>query len=34
VRSRIEAENGQAAAAVRDYRRARSLNPLSSLFER
>lgn len=34
VLSRIEAEDGQAAAAVRDYREARSLNPLSSLFDR
>jgi hypothetical protein len=34
VLSRIEAENGEAAAAVRDYREARSLNPRSSLFQR
>jgi hypothetical protein len=34
VLSRIEAENGEAAAAVRDYRQARSLNRLSSLFDR
>jgi O-Antigen ligase len=34
VLSRIEAERGQAAAAVRAYRRARSLNPRSPLFER
>lgn len=34
VLSRIEAERGRADAAVRDYRRARSLNPRSSLFER
>jgi hypothetical protein len=34
VRSRIEAENGEAAQAVRDYREARSLNPLSSIFDR
>ena len=33
VLSRIEAERGEAAAAVRDYRRARSLNPHSELFE-
>jgi O-Antigen ligase len=33
VLSRIEAENGEAAAAVRDYRQARSLNPLSPLFD-
>lgn len=33
VLSRIEAERGQAAAAVRAYRRARSLNPRSPLFE-
>jgi hypothetical protein len=30
--SRIEAERGQAVAAVADYRRARSLNPLSPVF--
>jgi hypothetical protein len=34
VRSRIEAERGRAAAALRDYRVARSLNPRSSLFLR
>jgi O-antigen ligase len=34
VASRIEAERGMAGAAVRDYRRARSLNPHSSLFDR
>ena len=34
VLSRTEAEAGQAAAAVRDYRKAKSLNPLSTLFER
>jgi hypothetical protein len=34
VRSRIEAENGEAAAAVRDYREARALNPLSAIFDR
>jgi O-antigen ligase len=34
VLSRIEARRGHAAAAVRDYRTARSLNPLSPLFER
>jgi len=33
VLARIEAENGEAAAAVRDYRRARSLNPLSPIFD-
>ena len=32
VWSRIEAERGRAAAAVRAYRRARSLNPHHSLF--
>ncbi len=32
VLSRIEAERGMAAAAVRDFRRARSLNPRSTLF--
>jgi Flp pilus assembly protein TadD len=32
VLSRIEAERGRAAAAVRDYRKARSLNPHFSLF--
>ncbi|MFN8163869.1 MAG: O-antigen ligase family protein [Solirubrobacterales bacterium] len=30
--SRIEAQQGRPAAAVRDYRRARSLYPLSSIF--
>lgn len=34
VLSRIEAERGHAAAAVRDYGEARSLNPNSSLFDR
>ncbi len=34
VLSRIEAERGEAVAAVRDYRKARSLNPHSELFER
>ena len=34
VLSRIEAERGKAGAAVRDYRRARSLNPRSALFQR
>ncbi len=34
VLSRIEAQRGGAEAAVRAYRRARSLNPLSPLFER
>jgi O-antigen ligase len=33
VLSRIEAELGDASAAVRDYRRARSLNPFSELFQ-
>jgi O-Antigen ligase len=32
VRSRIEAERGEASAAVRAYERARSLNPRSPLF--
>ena len=32
VLSRVEAERGMAAASVRDYRRARSLNPRSELF--
>ncbi len=32
VLARIEAENGQAAAAVRAYAKAKSLNPLSPLF--
>lgn len=34
VLSRIEAERGMAASSVRDYRRARSLNPRSELFQR
>ncbi|HYP55934.1 MAG TPA: O-antigen ligase family protein [Solirubrobacterales bacterium] len=34
VLSRIEARRGRAAPAVRAYRRARSLNPLSPLFDR
>jgi hypothetical protein len=34
VLSRVEAESGKAAAAVRDYRRARSLNPRAQLFQR
>ena len=34
VLSRIEAERGRAAAAVRAFRRARSLNPHFSLFDR
>jgi O-antigen ligase/polysaccharide polymerase Wzy-like membrane protein len=34
VLSRIEARRGRAAAAVADYRRARSLNPHSELFDR
>lgn len=34
VLSRIEAERGRAAAAVSDYRKARSLNPRSYLFSR
>jgi tetratricopeptide (TPR) repeat protein len=34
VRSRIEAELGQARTAVEDFRRARSLNPRSPLFVR
>jgi O-antigen ligase len=33
VLSRIEAERGKAAAAVRDFRQARSLNPRSSIFD-
>lgn len=33
VLSRIEAQRGRAAAAVADYREARSLNPRSSLFD-
>lgn len=32
VLSRIEAKLGRASAAVRDYRKAKSLNPLSPLF--
>lgn len=32
VLSRIEAEAGRATAAIRDYRKARSLNPRSSIF--
>lgn len=34
IRSRIEAERGEAVASVASYRRARSLNPRSTLFER
>ncbi len=34
VLSRVEAEGGRAVAAVRHYRRARSLNPRSPLFAR
>jgi O-Antigen ligase len=34
ILSRIEAELGNATAAVRDYRRARMLNPFSELFQR
>jgi cytochrome c-type biogenesis protein CcmH/NrfG len=34
VLSRIEAERGRAAASVRAYREARSLNPRSELFGR
>lgn len=34
VLSRVEAESGKAAAAVRDYRRARALNPRAALFQR
>ena len=34
VLSRIEAERGNASAALRDYRKARSLNPFSELFQR
>ena len=34
VLSRIEAELGDASAAVRDYRQARLLNPFSELFQR
>jgi O-antigen ligase len=33
VLSRIEAQQGEAVAAVRDYRKAKSLNPHFSLFE-
>jgi Flp pilus assembly protein TadD len=33
VLARIEAERGRAGAAVRDYREAKSLNPLSPLFD-
>ncbi|HMJ74049.1 MAG TPA: O-antigen ligase family protein [Solirubrobacterales bacterium] len=33
VLSRIQAELGDASAAVRDYRRARTLNPFSELFQ-
>jgi O-Antigen ligase len=33
VLSRIDAERGRAAASVRAYKRAKSLNPRSSLFE-
>lgn len=33
TRSRIEAESGEAEASVRSYRRARSLNPRSPLFQ-
>jgi Flp pilus assembly protein TadD len=33
VLSRIEAEAGDAGAALRDYRRAKSLNPRASLFD-
>jgi Flp pilus assembly protein TadD len=32
VLSRIEAKRGRASAAVRDYRKAKSLDPLSPLF--
>jgi hypothetical protein len=34
VLARIEAERGRASAAVRDYRRAKALNPHFSLFDR
>jgi cytochrome c-type biogenesis protein CcmH/NrfG len=34
VLSRIEAELGDASAAVRDYHQARLLNPFSELFQR
>jgi len=34
VLSRLEAELGEAPAAVSDFRRARSLNPFSELFQR
>lgn len=33
VLSRIEAERGEASAAIRDYREAKSLNPRSPLFD-
>jgi hypothetical protein len=33
VLSRIEAENGRAAAAIAAYRRARALNPLNPVFD-
>lgn len=33
IRARIEAERGRAAEAVGHYRRARALNPFSSLFD-
>jgi cytochrome c-type biogenesis protein CcmH/NrfG len=32
VRSRLEARNGDAEAALRSYREAKSLNPRSGLF--
>lgn len=34
VRSRVQAKRGNAAASVADYRRARTLNPRSSIFAR
>ncbi len=34
IRSRIEAERGEPGASVASYRKARSLNPRSTLFER
>lgn len=34
VRSRVQAKRGKAAASVADYRRARTLNPRSSIFAR
>jgi O-antigen ligase/polysaccharide polymerase Wzy-like membrane protein len=34
ILSRLEAESGNAAASVQAYNRARSLNPLSSIFDR